>query len=136
MTNTDGAAQGEAVWEIHCNKCKTGKFTSWRSWHDNHGPYWMCTECDNYVFAAGLVPLLGAALIDDHRKAQTADVLVKALEHSIWMNRWQFDEHRTGGHGELKDDGFCRCDWCKTYRDCREEDGAALAQFRQEFPDA
>ena len=79
-SNTDGAAQGEAVWEIHCNKCKTGKFTSWRSWHDNHGPYWMCTECDNYVFAAGLVPLLGAALIDDHRKAQTADVLVKALE--------------------------------------------------------
>ena len=47
--------------------------------------------------------------------------LEQALREAWWMMRWQFDEHRTGGAGELRDWSSCRCDWCKTYRDSEEE---------------
>ena len=62
---------------------------------------------------------------------EKADELAKQHERMEFMLRWQFDEHRTTGYGKVEGDAFCRCDWCKTYRDCRYEYADALAAYRE-----
>ena len=64
-SNTDGAAQGEA-WTKRA--VPYGNFTYWS------------VVCDSRYVAQSLAESDCDRIIADHRKAQTADVLVKALE--------------------------------------------------------
>lgn len=80
--------------------------------------------------AAAVELAIGDADIID-RLRESHRELVGALKHSIWMNKWQFDEHRTGGYGLMRDEASCRCDWCKTYRDTRYEDSDSLQRAEE-----